>query len=113
MRWNKVIVLQSEYGFVSRITKRPLGREVWDLAWEGPVSRNRAHRMIRNAETEAPRNGGDQLVIEGGKEEEALRDLLNTWPRESFTETETGYIVNLIVPDEEGHVHEDLATARH
>ena len=54
------------------------------------------------------RHGGDKLVIDGGREEEAIRERLARWPENLITETDTGYIIDLIVPDGEGEVHEDL-----
>lgn len=108
MRMMRITVLRHEDGFVAAIF-RDLGQAgVWRLGWEGTVTSGRAYRMIRNAQTAALRHGGDKLVIDGAREEEAVRERLARWPENIITETETGYIIDLIVPDEDGDVHEDF-----
>ena len=108
MRIWRITVLRREDGFVATVA-RDLGQKgVWKLEWEGTVTSGRAYRMIKNAETAALRHGGDKLVIDGAREEEAVRERLARWPENIITETETGYIIDLIVPDEEGDVHEDF-----
>ena len=67
-----------------------------------------AYHMLKNAEAAALRHGGDKLVIDGGREEEAVRKSLSTRPGDIVTETDTSYIIDLIVPDEDGDVHEDF-----
>ena len=47
------------------------------------------------------RHGGEKLVIDGGREEEAIRAHLARWPEDIVTETDTGYIIALITPGED------------
>ena len=108
MRMMRITVLKHEDGIVATVT-RDLGQTgVWKLGWKGSVTSGRAYRMIMEAETAARRHGGDKLVIDGGREEEAIRERLARWPENLITETDTGYIIDLIVPDGDGEVHEDF-----
>lgn len=100
--------MQHEDGFVATVARDVLHSEVWNLTWQGPVTRNRAYRMVKSPENAALRGGGYRLTIHGGKAEEALRDLLARWPVNIVTETETGYVIELIVAAEDGYVHDDL-----
>ena len=104
----RITLLKLEDRFVATVARELLHSEVWNLTWQGTVTRNRAYRMVKNAENAALRGGGDRLTIHGGKGEEALRDLLARWPENIITETETGYVIGLIVPAEDGDVQRRL-----
>lgn len=100
MRIRRVTVLRHEDGFVAAIF-RDLGQTgVWRLGWQGTVTSGRAYRMIMEAQTAA--------LLHGGREAEAVRERLAMWPENIITETDTGNIIDLIVPDEDGEVHEDF-----
>ena len=107
MKFRRITVLQHEDGFVATVARDLLHSEVWNLTWQGTVTRSRAYRMVQNAENAALRGGGDRLTVHGGKAEEALRNLLARWPENIVSETETGYVIELIVPAEDGDVHDD------
>ena len=79
----------------------------WKLEWTGDMGPRHARRMMHAAENIVLRNGGERIVLTCRAGQEALRAELDSWPPSTISNTGDRYQLDLMVPGEDGFVHED------
>ena len=82
---------------------RPAGLPSPLLAPEPP----RVRRTLRNAEAAVLRNGGERLAVTCPPDQEGMRETLDRLPDRMVSRTGDRYTIELIVPAEDGYVHDD------
>ena len=78
----------------------------WELEWTGDMGPRHARRMMQTAETIVLQNGGERIVLTCRAGQEALRAELDGWPPSTISNTGDRYQLDLMVPGEDGFVHE-------
>ena len=79
----------------------------WELEWTGDMGPRHARRMMQTAETIVLQNGGERIVLTCRAGQEALRAELDRWTPSTVSRSGDRYQLDIVVPGEDGFVHED------
>ena len=80
----------------------------WRLQWTETLNRPQARRMLKNADTEVLRAGGERLVFTCSTEDTAVIDQIKGWASRNLEQDGNVYWLKLICPAEDGLIHEDF-----
>ncbi|MDE2938842.1 MAG: hypothetical protein OXR67_07960 [Chloroflexota bacterium] len=72
----RMTVLEDKQGFTATVQETDTPR-TWELEWTGTPDAGRAYRMLKNADTEVLRSGGEVLVVNCPEEQKAVREKLD------------------------------------
>ena len=103
----KITVLRDKQGFTATVSETDTPG-TWELEWTGAPDAGRAYRMLRNADAEVLRNGGEVLLIDCPEGQPAVRRQLDGWPESVRSGTGGRYRLQLIYEAEDGLVHGDF-----
>ena len=103
----RITMLEDKQGFTATVQETDTPR-IWELEWTGTPDAGRAYRMLKNADTEVLRNGGEVLVVNCPEEQAAVRNRLDRWPEHISSRTGDRYRLQLIYEAEDGLVHDDF-----
>ena len=79
----------------------------WELELPGVAEERSVHHMLNAAEDVVLRNGGDRIVITCGADQKAMRVELGKRVASEVSREGDRYTIQLIVPDENGVIHDD------
>ena len=79
----------------------------WELEWSGVAERQQARRMLDAAKNVVLPNGGERIVFICGADQEAMRVELGKRVASEVSREGDRYTIELIVPDENGLIHDD------
>ena len=79
----------------------------WELELPGVAEERSVHHMLNAAEDVVLRNGGDRIVITCGADQKAMRVELGKRVASEVSREGDRYTMQLIVPDENGLIHDD------
>ena len=79
----------------------------WELELPGVAEERSVHHMLNAAEDVVLRNGGERIVITCGSDQEAMRVELGKRVASEVSIEGDRYTIQLIVPDENGLIHDD------
>ena len=102
----KITVLRDKQGFTATVRETDTPG-AWELEWTGAPDSGRARRMLRNADAEVLRNGGEVLIVSCPEEQAAVRQQLDGWPESERSGTGGRYRLQLIYEAKDGLVHDD------
>ena len=80
----------------------------WRLEWTEKLNHPQARRILKNAETEVLRAGGETLVFTCSTDDTAVRDQIKGWASRNLEQDGNIYRLKLICPAEDGLIHEDF-----
>ena len=103
----KITVLRDKQGFTATVSETDTPG-TWELKWTGAPDSGRARRMLRNADSEVLRNGGEVLIVSCPEEQAAVRQQLDGWPESVRSRTGGRYRLQLIYEAEDGLIHDDF-----
>ena len=103
----KITVLRDKQGFTATVSETD-SPGTWELEWTGAPDSGRARRMLRNADSEVLRNGGEVLIVRCPEEQAAVRQQLDGWPESARSRTGGRYRLQLIYEAEDGLIHDDF-----
>ena len=101
-----ITVLTGRHGVSASVWETEDPR-AWELEWTGTPDSPQALRMLRNAETAVLKNGGELLIIACPGDQEAMRETLDGCGASTASQTGDRYRWELMVPGEDGYVHDD------
>ena len=81
--------------------------DTWELEWSGHLNEQYARRILKAAETVVLRNGGERLVLTCRPDDEVMRAQLDRWRPSTVSRAANRYAIELIVPAEDGFIHDD------
>ena len=79
----------------------------WELELPGVAEERSVHHMLNAAEDVVLRNGGERIVITCGSDQETMRVELGKRVASEVSREGDRYTMQLIVPDENGVIHDD------
>ena len=100
----KSIVNAEQFPFTVRQTETP---ETWEVDWLKDFPRGGTRRLLNDTETFVLQNGGERLVVNSRPDQENLHEALSKYGTAALSRDGDRYVWELIVPDENGEVHDD------